>query len=191
MIFDELGLPKENGASDKMDSARLAGLMASIGMKVQLSRYIKYLNHLNAVGVRHPSEQPARNYKNFTRDQLLCLVAGLYFNKEYSTVDDLRTTIKLNNYRCQNTEYDYPGTTKSFPNGPDLLMPSHISHLRMCAGLNPTILGKIWLRAEIIYNAFVTPLAEPNQLICMLLVSGVDDLRLWTRLNKKWREALS
>lgn len=73
MIFDELGLPKDNGASDLQDSARLAGLLAVF----EWPRYIgihQYLREGLGKYVRHPKE----HIYDFSRDQAICLMAGFY-----------------------------------------------------------------------------------------------------------------
>lgn len=73
MIFDELGLPRDNGASDLQDSARLAGLLTIFDWPrvVAVSRYF---DQGKKIFVRHPNE---RLY-DFSRDQAICLMAGFY-----------------------------------------------------------------------------------------------------------------
>lgn len=73
MIFDSLGLPKDNGASDLQDSARLAGILTVFEWPrvVAVSRYF---DQEKRIFVRHPNE---RIY-DFSRDQAICLMAGFY-----------------------------------------------------------------------------------------------------------------
>lgn len=198
MIFDNDGLPKDVGATDYMDSARLAGLMAIFKMDKAPSMlsYIVKSSKGEALGVRHPfegiviGEMPSNNPYNFTRDQLICLAAGLHAQGHTETVKSLYESAKSRGYRAQNTEADYPGTLKKFPNGADLLTPSHMNHLRMCANLKPGLLGKAMLMLDILYSGLFKKMSEPNQLICMLIVAGPIYVRMWKKINSKWKDAI-
>lgn len=196
MIFDQYGLPKDNGATDYMDSARLAGLMSVFQQPntPDLKNYMRF-NYLNNqyVGVRHPfegdklGEMPSNNPNNFTRDQLVCLAAGMYFQKHSTFVLILLEEAKKRGWRAQNTEADYPGTTKKFPNGPDWLSPSVRNHLRRCALQKPTWFGNLWLKMDIIFNGLFSSVdSEQNQLMCMCLVAGRGYVDMYKRWNKKW-----
>ena len=185
------GLPCDNGSTDAMDSARLAGLLVLFNYpgfdKNLLRKYVQYNEEEGQwVAVRHPFEYPANNYKNFTRDQLVPLVSGL---KQAAPVlaERLLTAAITRGNRAQNTEYDVPGSTKAFPNGTDWLSPSVMNHLRLCAGTKPTLFGKLWLIGDILFNAFITHLSEPNVLICMCYVAGPFYIKLLKRLNASER----
>lgn len=193
MIFDELGLPKDVGATDKMDSARLAGLMVLFDYKaesIDLMKYIKYDENGVVVAMRHPTEVPSNNHKNFTRDQMNCLIAGLKKQGHAGTVRKLYYAAKDRGYRAQNTEADHPGTLKKFPNGADILAPDTMNHLRICGDLEPKLLGKINLRLSILYNAKFAPLSEPNQLISVMMMAGPEYVRMWKKYNKNWQTAI-
>jgi len=193
MIFDELGLPKDVGATDKMDSARLAGLMVLIGFKsegIDLMKYIKYDQDGRVVAMRHPTEVPSNNHKNFTRDQLLPLVAGLKKQGHAGTVRKLYYAAKERCYRAQNTEADHDGTLKKFPNGADLLTPDVMNHLRICGDLEPKLLGKLFLKASMYVSAKYTPLREPNQLWATLIMAGDDYVRQYKKMNPQWKRAI-
>jgi hypothetical protein len=191
MIFDSEGLPKDNGATDFMDSARLAGLMAvfSIPNAPQLRKYIRS----DWLAVRHPTEglregeMPSNNPLNFTRDQLICLSAGLCYQGYQLEAKMLLREAEARGNRAQNTEADYPGTKKKFPNGADFLSPSHMSHLRRCAGFEPTFIGNLWLKMDIIFNGlFSKNDTEQNQLMCMCLIAGRPYVQMYKKWNKKW-----
>lgn len=193
MIFDQYGLPKDTGASDYMDSARLAGIMAvfDIPGTPDLYNYIAFTSERAVVGVRHPHEFPSNNPNNFTRDQLMCLTAGIRVQKNNGAICDFlyAEACKRGN-RAQNMEADVPGSLKKFPNGADLLLPSNMDHLRRCAGHEPTFLGTLWLKADIIANGLFTPLGEQNQLICMCVVAGPEYVKMYKKCNKQWRDAI-
>lgn len=187
MQFDSQGLPKDTGASDHMDSCRSAGLMATFSHP-QAPDMRKYL--INSEGVRHPVEFPANNPKNFTRDQLMPLAAGLHQQGYNEEVLVLYKAAKARWYRAQDTEADVPGSTKKFPNGADLLSPSHMNHLRICSGQKPLLLGKIWILIDILSNALLPTQNEPNQLMTMCEVAGPFYIKMWRKLNPKLNDQI-
>jgi len=145
MKFDELGLPQDNGSTDKQDSARLAGLLTVFEwpQKVDCSKYVA-LNVYNdkLEYVRHPQE-----YRyNFSRDQSIPLMAGLFKQNETGLVN------------------------KEYITGRDLFSPSQNGHVRICQGLKPRWYQSLWLWIDVVYSALFAPLYEPNQLACMMLV---------------------
>lgn len=163
MIFDEMGLPKDSGATDFNDSARIAGIIALF--QYPTDRYLWLTEYINDAGkyIRHPKE-----YKyNFSRDQAVCLMAGLWFNGLSYLVDKKAIT------------------------GKDILSPSVMGHIRRCQGKKANWFQNLWLKLDIYYNAYIDPLSEPNQLICMLMVAGPEYVKLWTKLNTKWRQAIT
>lgn len=184
MIFQN-GLPVDKGATDAMDSARLAGVMATFDYpNFDKSLLIQYLVEKDGqlMAVRHPveggkeDERPSNNPLNFTRDQLMCLAAGLSKAGYYAQCKRLLEAAEARGNRAQNTEADFPGTKKKFPNGPDWLTPSHMNHLRLCAGEKGTLVGKIWLNVDILYSSAFRRTKEPNQLMCMCEIAGKMDM---------------
>lgn len=193
MLFDSLGLPKDVGATDKMDSARLAGLMVTIGYKadgINLDLYTKYNEDAVLQGVRHPEEVPANNYKNFTRDQLGPLVCGLNRQGKAGTAEKLYLAAIDRNYRGQNTEADVVGSTKKFPNGADLFSPAFMNHLSLSGSQGSSFLGSAWLIMDICFNGLFTPRAEPNQIFCMCEMAGPNYVRFWKKMNPAWKLAI-
>lgn len=185
------GLPRDTGASDWQDSCRLAGLMTLT--KHQSAPEMKYYTRESSeglMGIRCPGEPPADNPYNFSRDQLVLLVAGLYTQGNIELTKQLYIKAKERGYRAQNIEHDYPGTTKKWPDGPDILSPSVMNHLRLCAGLPGFAIGYGFLVLDILINAAFTPMREPNQLIAMCVVAGPKYVRLYKKTTSKWREAL-
>lgn len=80
LYFDPQGYPKS--IDDSMDSAVRAGILTITGSQNYLLQ-----NYIDNVGSmrRHPTEVPANNPRNCTRDQMLPLIAGFYAmaNDEY------------------------------------------------------------------------------------------------------------
>lgn len=161
------GYPVEQGASDSQDSARLIGLLAVFGYPVDKEKYFDYINHgPGPYYLRHPIE---RNKYEYSRDQLICYVAGLKaLNLDY---------LHWSYYR---------------PDNGDWLSPSQKSFVeRICKGKNGTITGNIWLWLDVLWSCFIDPMAEPCQLICMLKKHPDEKyIRFWVNNNKLWREAI-
>jgi hypothetical protein len=161
MIFDKLGLPKDNGATDLQDSARLAGLLTTFGWAKRMSLEL-YVDKDKKRYVRHPEE---RTY-DFSRDQAICLIAGLYFSGK-------RDLVK-----------------REYVDGKDIFSPSHMGHVRMCQGLKPRWYQKAWLWIDVLYGCFYQPMGEPNQLLCMLMVADRKYLKFWLKYNKHWQASI-
>lgn len=182
MIFNSNGFPKPNGATDYMDSAHIAGLMAFVGHeKMNLDTLQKYagLRGRDFLAVRCPQDYsglcPANPY-NFTRDQLICLVAGYHAYCRDLKCSMLLDEVKERGHRAQNTEKDIPGSTKKFPDGPDILDPSHIGYMKICAGLEANWFERLWMLARIKISSKFFPLKEPNNIIVMSIVYGYADI---------------
>ncbi len=197
MIYDSIGkYPKDTGATDFMDSARLIGLMATFGYNFDLNKnsildYIQFTGLGRSVAVRCPIEVSSNNPNNFTRDQLVCLVSGLSAAGFPLAVRSLLRAAEDRGCRAQNTEADMPGTKKKFPDGADFLSPSVMNHLRICSGEKPTLIGKLNLVLDIMYNGAFTPLKEQNQLICMCIAAGPYYVKLYKEKNPSYAQAIS
>lgn len=162
MIFDELSLPSDTGSTDKQDSARLAGLMTVFEwpQQVDLHNYVKIyaLRY-----VRHPLE----NKYNFSRDQSICLFAGLKVQGHSHLVH------------------------KEFIDGKDIFMPSHNGHIKRCQGKEANWLEDLWLWVDVLWGCYVKPLQESNQLLCMMMIADKKYLKFWLKHNKKWRDSIN
>lgn len=194
MFFDAQQLPTENGATSFGDSARLAGLMAIVGHAnaPDLSNYLVTVDG-KTMAVRHPKEFPSNYPNNFTRDQLIPLVAGLSSQKKYEEAAKLYYAAILRGFRAQNTEHDVPGSVKTFPNGADLLSPFHMLVLAKAANKNTFfwgILGYPNAAIDVIYNSIVTPTREPNQLISALYVLGPSWIKFYKYITPQWKDAI-
>lgn len=196
MQFDSNGLPKDNGATDHMDSARLVGMLGLFGYpnvtNALLSRYsdLGICYRYPFVDVANPA---SNNSNNVTRDQIICLAAG-YFGRgwraratEILIASERRSTLGV--HRAQNIEADVVGSVKPWYNGADLMLPSDIGHLRLCAGFQATLLQRAWLVVEIVLHNLLTPMREPNQLMCKAKVAGDMYVSLVKR-NKRWKDAV-
>lgn len=198
MIFDSNGLPRDNGASDSMDSARLAATMALFEYPQQLSR--SKLSYYSAGGTcyRYPFVDPAwplasNNPKNVTRDQIVPLAAAYYKLQWYAKGYDILAVARSSGTlikRAQNTEADVPGSTKKFPNGADVYSPSHMNHFRICARQPRSLLGSLWLIMDLTFHALFTPMREPNQILAMAMTAGPAYVKYFRFINRRLNDSI-
>ena len=162
MIFDFMGLPKENGATDLQDSARLAGVMATFGFcpEGRILPIEKYF--VLGKYVRHPLEIKY----NFSRDQTLCLVAGFYFQGLRKLVDLKHVT------------------------GIDIFTPAHRGHIRRCKGLKASKFQDWWFWFDVWRAAKFDKMGEPNQILCQMMVADKKYLKYWLKHNPMWRASV-
>ena len=160
MKFDDLNLPKDNGADDLQDSARLAGLL----LTVKYPADINLRNYVIANGkyVRHPREY----IYTFSRDQAICLLSGLHAAGLSSLVDP--------NYGTEG----------------DIVNPGVRGHFKRCAGLKANWFQNLWLKTELLIHAYITPTEEPNQMLCMAITAGPEYVKLWKKHNRQWEKSI-
>lgn len=158
------GYPCDSGSTDGQDSARLAGIM-SVFSYPRTPWLPNYVNVHGKYGsweyLRHPVE--GNKYK-FSRDQAVCLFAGLKFQSN--------SVFLFTQYKPENG---------------DFISPSVRDHFRICAGYKPTFLGQLWLIFDIFYMTSFGMNHEQNQILCMLAVHPKKfflDLYVW--LHPDW-----
>ncbi len=154
---------KIEGASDFEDASMFNGLLVLFGFaKVDLTQFIEQNSKSeNSRYVRHPY---GTKYL-FSRDQYLCLAAGMAKTMPTNVVE-------------------------SWIDGKDLFSPANYGHMKRCKGSKPNWFQNLWLKAEILFHAKFTPLNEPNQLIAMMMVAGPEYLKLWTKNNSQWERSI-
>lgn len=163
MIFDNLGLPKDNGADDFADSARLAGILTVFEwpQKVDLKFYLQSKvpkNDITTIYVRHPLERKF----DFSRDQTIPFIAGLY---------------KQGLWYCVSEKY---------VDGKDWFSPSHKGHIRRCKAEKANWFQDLWLWIDVLWASFVAQMEENNQLLSILMIADVKYLKFYTKYNKLW-----
>lgn len=157
------GYPCDSGSTNGQDSARLAGLMKVFKHPESDNFHLSwYVDKFNYF--RHPKEI---NATPFSRDQASCLFAGLCVsNLEYFVLQD---------YQPEN----------------DIITPSVRGHFIRCAGFKANWFQDLWLWLDVIYSCFIDPIAEPNQLLCMLMVHpNKAYLKFWCKWNKQWAKSV-
>lgn len=158
------GYPCDTNSTDGQDSARLAGLMWVFDHPEKTRFNIK--SYYGYEGYkRHPIEE---NKTPFSRDQAVCLFAG--FLKSYTRI--------------------YVNPTYNPPNG-DWISPSVRGHFKLCAGSSYTWFKNLWLWLDVLWSCFITPMAEPNQLLCMMMChANPFYLQFWITHNDRWEDAI-
>lgn len=161
MKFDTLGLPQVNGSSDLQDSAALAGMMTVFEwpQKIDLSQYVKSEPFRY---VRHPLEEKY----NFSRDQAVCLMAGLKKQNRPFLVQDW------------------------FITGKDFLSPSVRGHIARCQGSKSNWIQDLNFWADLYFSAKFKPLDELNQLFCMMMLADSKFIKWYCDANPKWQQAV-
>lgn len=166
------GFPVDEGATDTADSARLAGIMATFRHPeaVDCDYYVDVGDVNEWQYWRHPVMHNKNEHDEelaFSRDQAVCLFAGLYSQGFKMYVDP--------NYQP--------------PNG-DVISPSVRDHFRICSGGQPTFLGQLWLMFDILWMCAIDKDldTENNQLLCMLMVHPDKRyLKLYLKHDKNWK----
>lgn len=160
MIFDGK-IFKISGASDYEDSAMFNGLIAlfEYDSRVNFGHFIfgppnKYIRH------------PYRTKYNFSRDQYLCLIAGIY---------------------KQNIPY---WINENWIDGNDFLSPSDHAHTRRCQDLQATKFQDAWFWAELWFSAKFKPMDELNQLFAKMMVADKKFMKWYCKTNPKWSDSL-
>lgn len=142
-----MGLILDNASKDGGDSANRAGLLAIAGdeqlLFVTRGQELLNLYHKGGICVRHPSQVPWNNPKNFTRDQLLPLTAGLYAQRRYSEVRDIFWAHAKRFFFCQNSERDVVGSTK-YPWPHSFINDKGVKETRMFDFADPLWPNDIW-----------------------------------------------
>lgn len=130
-------------SGDGGDSAHFTGLyVMSTGNHVGMHKFVKL-----GFGRRHPEQYPWTNVRNFSRDQLMPLLAGLHTEKKSVIAKQVFKQHAKRLFFAQNFERDEPGTTKyPWPHKvkgkwrildfADPLAPHHIYAMAKAANIN-------------------------------------------------------
>ena len=165
---------EDGGKLDGGDSAHRTGFAAFLNS--QIDSDLLPLFESNGVMVRHPTQVPWNNWKNCTRDQLIGYTAGCWRAERLDINKRLLDAhaARLPPFTCQDTEDDYPGTTKKPPIG-DPLGPHDVMYLRISAGDNAAHTdqaGQLALALAIGYAAFQDVKVDQNNLILHSILCG-------------------
>lgn len=182
--------PNDPNYKDGGDSSRATGIMALCGSekdkKIILKHYIG-----KGLCVRHPYQPRWSDFRNFSRDQLILLVAGLLAAGYYFIVRKIFWSRFRSFFFCQNTHTN-DGLKKKFPDGADILSPDVIWHMILCGRMWYLYwffpVGILFQFLVLLFNCFVTPWREQNQTFALMSVSGL--LPLYLRLHPDFEKAM-
>ena len=173
------GFPRDNGATDFGDSSRLAGVMALVNHPdtPDLSLYVIEKDG-QSLGVRFPLEDlfnpGSNNPLNFTRDQLLPLMAGLHKQGQQNVNKRLLDGIVSRGWRAQNIERWEPGSEKRHA---DIFSPSARLAIVKSAGVKPSpalfITGYSFLLLDVLWASIMPKKFEINQTIAVAYLLGL------------------
>ncbi len=208
---DGTGLIVDPSNYDGGDSARGDGIFNLFSPESNLKNSpLNYcLSIHSGILFRHPYQDPWKNPKNFSKDQLICFLAGAWKWNTTLSNDLLRKVFWRHARRfffCQNFERDYPGTTKypwphTFTDDhgivqhrkfdfADPLFPHHIAHLILCARIKwlyPLVpLGWPFLFLSCVFNSRKLDI-EQNQLQCMVKVAGKFWVWFYKTCDPNWK----
>ena len=164
--------PENKSQYDGGDSISRTGIMAMCGSERDQLNMVSQYWKTNGEIVRHPYQPVWNEYKEMSRDQLVCAVAGM-FKKQAETVRK-RHWFLINK---------------------DLLAPDVKLHLALCADHWSKyawgIIGYPWLILSILWSCYVTPNHELNQIICQCVKAGRPFLKLLCKLHPNWIKNLN
>ena len=177
------------------DSSRSTGLMALFGSQYDQEIVGRFeVPPMSGMLCRHPALWPRTD--DFSRDQLICLMAGNWKAKNYELVRRVFWKHARRGFFCQNYMEQFPNAkTKIRENkgffGRDPLSPSHVGFLILCGRiwfLYPFLLIAFpWFLIDLWYFTKVAPRQEQNQIVCMAKVYGC--LKLWASWHPNWENS--
>lgn len=182
MFFDEYGFVREAKSSSRADSARLAGLLETMGMRMgaSLSKYFDY----NGYPTRHPfsDHYPTGDYRTVSRDTLVCLASGLLAQGNYDRAKRIYDDCRFFAYNTRD-EVDMHWKI------PDPIGPHVRNHFRTCANLGQTEFGLWVLKKDIERNGKHAAMKEQNQIQCMVVTAGPKWVQYYVEKNPLWLAA--
>jgi hypothetical protein len=190
--------PFDETYMDGGDSARVTGLLAMSGESLDRFLVDDFVNE-DGLGVRHPTQTRNNNNNpnNFTRDQLLCLMAGLNSSKtefSESAAKKLFYSHAKRAFFCQNT-HDQKNVKKLWYKSRDPLHPGQIGFLIQAARIRylyPLLIFCYpFLLLELLVNVFVTPYRESNQILSVMNTSGSFWIKLYCKLHPNWKKPIT
>jgi hypothetical protein len=169
-------LPVDTGASDCADSSRLAGMMALANHPeaVDCALYlvgVKDTGFLQARRHTTDTHNLANDPRTFSRDQLLCLAAGLAKQNKLMALQDLYyAAVKRGNVAQNDLQDD--GSLK--PYGADWIAPHMMGAMAVASAIKPklSLYEDIWLRAHIKFDKHFNSMGELNQLLAVCFMAG-------------------
>jgi hypothetical protein len=162
MIFDEkYSIPRCAGSTDFLDSPVIAGLM--LLTEHPEAQKIKPQNYYQEGKYwRYPFDTTL----DMSRDNGIPLMAALW-KSGYTYLVDLNYIV-----------------------GRDWMSPSIKGHEARCQGEYSTWFQNLWLWLDVLWNIYITPNRESNQLWCQMLVAPKKYMRFYCKHHKDFRKPI-
>lgn len=195
-------------SGDQGDSAMRAGMAEIAGISHEPLHFYE-APYKSGLLRRSPVQQPWDNVKNFSRDQMIPLVAAMFKRGMYSTIQRFFYKRMKRLFFMQNTERDVPGSTKyPWPHKvkslgdkeettrlfdyADPLLPQHIWHIikagRIYWAYPFAIIGIPCYLLDLAVHSLSKSKYEENQHIAMAYVNGNWAMKLFKKWNTGWKE---
>lgn len=168
--------PYDPTYGDGGDSSRSTGIMATFGSdfdKLKINRH--YVG--NGLLVRHPKQHEWDRPNNFSRDQLIPILSGLAACKDDYTIKKIFLAHLKRGFFCQNYDLTNPAVIGQMILGAKLWY------------LYPfLIVSYLWHFIEILFNAYVKPDNEQNQIMCQCM--QFKTVKIYKHFFTYWEDAV-
>lgn len=223
MIFTDKHRYPVNEVGDGFDSTVRAAILKipnefKTGDSIYMRDYVTYLNDWSddhphntcdlLLGRRHPYQHPDNYPWNFSRDQLIMLIFGLYLEGRISAIQQLYESHKYRLFICQNFNHDEIGTVKypwphksTWPEDKgkwklfdfaDILMPHHRVIFKKAAGYKLNLFDKMFgysfFFLDFINHCFFSKHYEENQFYALSFLLSPKINKIYRILKPSWKE---
>ena len=210
MIFKDKDGFLANETLDLADSCFRCGIATVFKLPEKYMNIFHYIDPI-LTPRRHPTQIPANNPKNFSKDQLIPLMAALYLKDDTFYSRQIFWKLFFRGFFCFNTERDWPGSTKNpwpekmvskdpndngkwrYFDAPDplFLSPHVLWFLARCSRLYFVELllapiGILWLFLNVRFQSKNTS-HENNQILVITKIMGQLWVDLYKKHNPKWK----
>lgn len=183
--------PADATYMDGGDSSHRTGIMATCGSEQDQALIWSFIN-LEGEGCRHPHQRYYCDPRSWTRDQLIPTMAALRAGNYMIDAKKVFMSHLKRGFLCQN-KLNIHLEPKAWYDR-DILSPSHIGHLILCAKVYPLypflIFSWMWMLLDLIWTTKVTPTKESNQPIMMFLTAGKLWIKAFNWLQPDWRDTV-
>jgi hypothetical protein len=173
--------PNDLSYLDFGDASRSTGILSLFGSAIDMNLCrIHYYG--NGKFYRQPEQTPWNNTDNFSRDQLVPLIGGLWRAGEKQI---LREALF---FRLKRSLFGLIGLEQNF----DILAPNHLfmlilaARFRLLYFLGP--IGYFFHFLNMIWSCFIKPWDEQNQFICECMVFGTA--KIYKKLHPDYKKAI-
>jgi hypothetical protein len=159
------------------DASRSTGILATFGsvldQKIMLKHYVGH-----GLMVRHPYQSPWWEVQNFSRDQMIPLLSGFAECKDDYILKQIFYATAKRFFFCQNLDLTTPAVILQMILG---------ARLKWFYWFYP--IGMAWHLIEILFNCYVVPFREQNQVICQ--TKQFKTGFIYRKLHPDYRKALN